>query len=91
MLDRFVKKRIAPPVDRVRLDTCCYTNTPNADFVVSKHPETDQIIIGAGFSGHSFKFGPLIGQILAELAADGDCLLPEYQRLRPRFDLMRAT
>lgn len=91
VLDRFVKKRIAPPVDRVRLDTCCYTNTPNADFVVSKHPETDQIIIGAGFSGHSFKFGPLIGQILAELAADGDCLLPEYQRLRPRFDLMRAT
>ncbi len=89
-LDSFVERRISPAVQRVRTDTCCYTNTPNADFIVSPHPDTDRIIVGAGFSGHSFKFGPLIGQILADLATEGTCTLPEYQALRPRFALVSS-
>ncbi len=87
ILDGFVERRITPALTRVRTDTCCYTNTPAADFVLSPHPDTDRIIVGAGFSGHGFKFGPLIGQILADLAVDGVCRLPEYGALRPRFDL----
>ena len=86
-LDEFIRRRIGPAVQRVRSDTCCYTNTPEADFVISPHPESPRVIVGAGFSGHSFKFGPLIGRILADLALDGSCALAEYQALRPRFSL----
>jgi glycine/D-amino acid oxidase-like deaminating enzyme len=33
-------------------------------------------VIGGGFSGHGFKFGPLIGEILADLAMGRDPEIP---------------
>ncbi|MBZ0300964.1 MAG: N-methyl-L-tryptophan oxidase [Anaerolineae bacterium] len=51
--------------------TCLYTMTPDEHFIVDRHPTAPQIVIGAGFSGHGFKFGILIGQILADLALTG--------------------
>lgn len=50
--------------------TCRYTWTPNEDFILSRHPERPQVIIGTGFSGHGFKFTPVLGEILADLACD---------------------
>ncbi|XP_030633638.1 peroxisomal sarcosine oxidase [Chanos chanos] len=50
------------------VETCLYTNTPDTHFVLDRHPTHSNIIIGAGFSGHGFKFGPLIGKILYELS-----------------------
>ena len=35
-----------------------------------RHPDLPNVIIGAGFSGHGFKFGPVLGQILASLTLD---------------------
>jgi glycine/D-amino acid oxidase-like deaminating enzyme len=35
-----------------------------------------QVFLAAGFSGHGFKFGPAIGQIMASLALDEDPGLP---------------
>lgn len=50
--------------------TCLYTNTPDEDFVLERR---GRVVVGAGFSGHGFKFTPLIGRRLADLAlADGD-------------------
>jgi sarcosine oxidase len=49
----------------VRSETCLYTMTPDEDFVLDR---VGNVVIGAGFSGHGFKFGPLIGEILADLA-----------------------
>lgn len=68
-------------------DTCMYTCTANEDFVLAPHPENRRLIIGSGCSGHGFKFGPMLGRILAELALWGDCRLPEYQALRAEFSL----
>jgi sarcosine oxidase len=51
--------------------TCIYTMTPDEHFVIDRHPAYPQIVIGAGFSGHGFKFGILVGQILADLALRG--------------------
>ncbi|MCP3963052.1 MAG: N-methyl-L-tryptophan oxidase [bacterium] len=48
--------------------TCLYTNTPDGHFVLDRHPSLPRVVIGAGFSGHGFKFAPVIGQILASLA-----------------------
>ena len=51
--------------------TCRYTNTPDAHFIIDRHPEHPQIVIGSPCSGHGFKFGVLIGAILADLAERG--------------------
>lgn len=50
---------------------CLYTMTEDKHFIVDRHPVHPQIVLGAGFSGHGFKFTTLIGKILAELAVEG--------------------
>jgi sarcosine oxidase len=51
--------------------TCLYTMTPDGDFVLDRLPECPQIIVAAPCSGHGFKFAPVIGEILADLAVTG--------------------
>ena len=51
--------------------TCMYTLTPDHDFLIGDHPLNSNIFVGAGFSGHGFKFSTVVGKILAELAGDG--------------------
>jgi sarcosine oxidase len=57
--------------DLVHFETCLYTKTPDEHFILDRHPHHEQVIIGGGFSGHGFKFGPTLGQILADLALEG--------------------
>ncbi|MEA1902499.1 MAG: N-methyl-L-tryptophan oxidase [Actinomycetota bacterium] len=52
------------------LKTCMFTNTPDEHFVIDKHPEFDQVVVAAGFSGHGFKFASVVGEILSELSTD---------------------
>ena len=47
--------------------TCLYTSTPTRDFVLDR---VGPVVVGAGFSGHGFKFVPEIGRRLAALALD---------------------
>ncbi|NXJ32399.1 SOX oxidase, partial [Ciconia maguari] len=49
------------------VETCLYTNTPDEDFILDRHPKFSNIIIGAGFSGHGFKLAPVVGKLLCEL------------------------
>ena len=51
--------------------TCRYTMMPDEHFVIDLHPEFPQIVIASPCSGHGFKFGAVIGRILADLATDG--------------------
>jgi sarcosine oxidase len=46
-------------------ETCLYTNTPDEDFVIDR---VGPVVISSACSGHGFKFTPLIGEILADLA-----------------------
>jgi sarcosine oxidase len=50
---------------------CMYTLTPDAHFIVDQHPAHPNVILCGGFSGHGFKFAPVIGEIAADLALDG--------------------
>ena len=50
---------------------CLYTLTPDKHFIVDRHPSYAHIVLGAGFSGHGFKFSTLMGKILAQLALAG--------------------
>ncbi len=54
---------------RVRLSrVCMYAMTPDEDFILDHLPAHSNVVIGAGFSGHGFKFGILIGELLAALS-----------------------
>ncbi|RBI62101.1 N-methyl-L-tryptophan oxidase [halophilic archaeon] len=55
----------------MRLETCTFTNTPDEHFVVDRHPDHPQVVVGAGFSGHGFKMSSAIGEVLADLLVDG--------------------
>ena len=47
------------------------------------------VVVGAGLSGHGFKFAPLIGRILTELALDGRSHVAAFEKNRGRFRLKR--
>jgi sarcosine oxidase len=51
--------------------TCRYTMTPDEDFIIDTHPEHPHIVIASPCSGHGFKFGSVIGRILADLVLRG--------------------
>lgn len=59
----------AGPVTRAQ--TCIYTLTPDRHFILDRHPEHEQVAVAAGFSGHGFKFTPVVGEIMADLAMNG--------------------
>ena len=60
----------------VKAQTCLYTMTPDEHFVIGPHPEHPAVSIACGFSGHGFKFAPVVGEILAELAMHGTTSYP---------------
>ena len=52
--------------------TCFYTMTPDEHFLVDRHPQHARIVFTAGLSGHGFKFAPVLGQRMAQLALGAD-------------------
>ena len=53
--------------DPVAVHHCLYTNSADYHFILDRHPDYDHVVLAAGFSGHGFKFGPVLGEILAAL------------------------
>src|SRR4029079_13124185 len=51
--------------DPVGHSTCLYASTPDEDFVIDR---AGRVTVGVGLGGHGFKFLPIIGRRLAELA-----------------------
>jgi sarcosine oxidase len=51
--------------------TCLYTVTPDHDFIIDALPGTANVIVASPCSGHGFKFAPVIGEILGDLATEG--------------------
>ncbi len=57
--------------DLVHFELCLYTKTPDEHFILDLHPNHDNVAIAGGFSGHGFKFGPVLGEIMADLVTNG--------------------
>jgi len=76
--------RFAPHRPTGATDTCLYTNTPDEDFVLDRQ---GPIVIGSPCSGHGFKFTPLVGRILADLATGEPPSIPlhRFASTRPAF------
>jgi len=62
-----VARRYLPGYDPepVATERCVYDNSPDEDFIIDR---IGNLVIGCGTSGHGFKFGPLLGEWLADLA-----------------------
>jgi len=84
----FVSEQFVDPIDNlVRIETCFYTNTPTSDFILDLFPHDHRIVIGSACSGHAFKFAPLTGRILSELALHGKTTIAEFEEERELFAL----
>jgi sarcosine oxidase len=57
--------RLSSPVRLLRTETCLYTTTPDEDFVIDR---IGPLVVASPCTGHGFKFAPLIGGWLADLA-----------------------
>ncbi|MGZ8606474.1 MAG: FAD-dependent oxidoreductase [Actinomycetota bacterium] len=79
----YVASRFGPHHAVGGTDTCLYTNTPDEDFVLDRR---GCVVIGSPCSGHGFKFAPLIGRILADLATAQPAPLPIERFLTYRFE-----
>jgi sarcosine oxidase len=71
MADRARRNLPDLPGTFLRAKTCLYSNTPDEHFVIAQHPAHDAVTVACGFSGHGFKFVPVVGEILADLATAG--------------------
>jgi sarcosine oxidase len=54
------------------LRTCFFENSPDEHFIIDRLPDAPQVLVGAGFSGHGFKFCSVVGEILADLATEDE-------------------
>lgn len=103
-LDRSIKPEDVAPVSRLvgnslpglrlpaaRAQVCMYTNTPDEHFMVGPAPGLERVVLLGGFSGHGFKFAPIMGEIAADLASRGETEHPIEQFTLQRFaDVMAA-
>lgn len=46
---------------------CQYEQTPDGHFIVDRHPRKENVWLLGGGSGHGFKHGPAVGEMMAEL------------------------
>jgi glycine/D-amino acid oxidase-like deaminating enzyme len=51
----------------VETRVCQYEQTPDSDFLVDRHSEAPHIWLVGGGSGHGFKHGPALGELVAKL------------------------
>ena len=74
LLDRFM-----PAASGALRETgvCTYTNAPDEQFIIDRHPAADRVIVASPCSGHGFKFSSAIGEVLVDLV----------QGRESRFDL----
>ncbi len=66
ILNQFIPEALG---EIVTTSVCMYNNTPDEHFIIDYLPDSNQqVVIASGFCGHGFKFVPVIGEILADLA-----------------------
>jgi sarcosine oxidase len=52
---------------------CQYEQTPDSDFIIDRHPKNEHVWLLGGGSGHGFKHGPALGEMMAKLVlTDGE-------------------
>jgi sarcosine oxidase len=65
--------RLRTPLELLRSETCLYTRTPDEDFVLDV---VGPVVVASPCTGHGFKFTPLVGEVLADLATGATPAIP---------------
>jgi sarcosine oxidase len=63
--------RDAQAVDIKDVDQCSYDLVADDHFVLGTLPGFSRILVGVGWRGTGYKFGPLVGRTLMQLALEG--------------------
>jgi len=81
---RYLAYRFPGMKDAPLLETrvCQYENTTDHNFIVDRHPGNANVWIVGGGSGHGFKHGPALGEMVARLVLKDDTAEPVYQLAR---------
>ena len=66
-------------------EVCLYTDTPDGIFVIDRHPAAPGVAFASACSGSGFKFAPIVGSILADLAMHGTTNWPIERFRADRF------
>ncbi len=70
MFDHFVSGRLnGVSKNCLNAAACMYTNTPDGDFIIDKHSESERITLVSACSGHGFKHSAAIGEAIAQLTS----------------------
>ena len=48
-------------------EVCQYEASPDSNYIIDRHPGASNVWIVGGGSGHGFKMGPAMGEIVASL------------------------
>jgi glycine/D-amino acid oxidase-like deaminating enzyme len=88
-LGRRIPAMAGAPVIESRV--CQYENTSTGDFLIDRHPELPNVWIAGGGSGHGFKHGPAVGQLVAQMIADGAPPEPRFALRAKTTDARRAV
>lgn len=67
--EAFAARRYPDARPTGRTDICFYTSTPDEDFAIGR---VGPVVVASPCSGHGFKFAPLFGEVLADLATGAD-------------------
>jgi glycine/D-amino acid oxidase-like deaminating enzyme len=70
------------PAPCIGAEVCQYASTPDAHFVVDRHPQASNVWVLGGGSGHGFKMGPAIGEIAASAVLGRDSPDPAFSIAR---------
>jgi sarcosine oxidase len=49
-----------------------YALTPDEHFAIGVHPRHARVVVAGGFSGHGYKFAPVVGEIVAALLSGAE-------------------
>lgn len=64
----YLSKRF-PGLDQAPLlesRVCQYSNTPDGDFIIDRHPQAGNVVLLGGGNGHAFKHAPALGELVAQ-------------------------
>jgi glycine/D-amino acid oxidase-like deaminating enzyme len=86
LANRFPGMKDAPLVET---RVCPYENTTDHNFIVDRHPANSKVWIVGGGSGHGFKHGPALGELVAKLVLKDETADPLYRlaRFEPKSKL----
>jgi glycine/D-amino acid oxidase-like deaminating enzyme len=85
-----VRRRFPALADQPIVETrvCQYEYSPDANFLLDRHPEVNNAWLVGGGSGHGFKMGPALGEYVSRLVLDS--AVPDEQFTYPHFAAGRA-